>query len=223
MMSLDSFLKLQINGANIDNTIINTINVTMSDIPIYMFNKFDITENTSIFNNNYIKLRLRNIPVLGIKTKESIFTPIEEKEDNEIDLGNMTMDNVDFNNDYKQESTEKLTMYIDYENKSNDIVTITTKDCKFYYQENEIENPYPVELPLIKLQEGQKIKMTAMTELGTVYSSMNDTELYSPISIFTFRKVKDNNYEMNLESRGQLTEKEILQFSIIILLNVYKH
>jgi len=208
----DSFLKLSIKGNDIDNTVVNTIRrVSLTNVPIYAFNKFDITKNTSTFNNNYIKLRLRNIPVVGIKTKENILKKEVVELDNEIDLGNvMTMDNIDFTNNYKQESIEKLTMYFDYENKTNSVATVTTKDCKFYYKENEIENPYKVDLPLIKINEGGHITLTAISELGTI----NDGEIFSPISIFTFKKLKDNQFEINFESRGQLDEKEILKITI---------
>jgi DNA-directed RNA polymerase subunit L len=209
----DSFLKLSIEGNDIDNTVINTIRrVSLTDIPIYAFNKFDITKNTSTFNNNYIKLRFRNIPVIGIKTKKSIFKKKIDELDNNIDLGNiMTMDDtINFNDNYKQESIEKLTLYFDYENKTNNVITITTKDCKFYYKENEIKNPYTIDLPLIKIQEGGHITMAAITTLGTI----DDSEIFCPISIFTFKKLKVNKYELNLESRGQLEETEILKITI---------
>ena len=63
-----SMLKFNIKGENINHIIVNSIKrIIQSDIPVYAYNNFDITENSSIFNNNYIKHHLQNIdPVCGI-------------------------------------------------------------------------------------------------------------------------------------------------------------
>jgi hypothetical protein len=60
-------LELNITGTNIDYVVANTIRRTiLSDVPIYAFTQFKFNKNTSIFNNNYMKLRIKNMPVLGI-------------------------------------------------------------------------------------------------------------------------------------------------------------
>ena len=46
--------RLELNIIGVNNTIVNCIRrVAMSYIPIYSFNKIIISQNTSIFNNNY--------------------------------------------------------------------------------------------------------------------------------------------------------------------------
>ena len=55
-----------------------------------MYNKFDFIENTSVFNNNYIKLRFRNIPVLGIKSNSPFFDVNDESKTN-IELSSMSI------------------------------------------------------------------------------------------------------------------------------------
>ena len=80
-------LELKIKGKNINHVIINTIRRTiLTNIPIYAFNDFNFTTNESIFNNNYIKLRLSNMPVWGISNKIDKFI-LENKSqlDNTID------------------------------------------------------------------------------------------------------------------------------------------
>ena len=73
----DSRLELDISGNNINHIIINTLRrITMSEIPIYVFNKINIIDNTSIFNNNYIKLRIKNIPVMGICGGEQLINVV---------------------------------------------------------------------------------------------------------------------------------------------------
>ena len=39
----------------------------------------------------------------------------------------------------------------------SNIITVGTNDCKFYYKEKEIESPYKINVPLIKLQDGHII------------------------------------------------------------------
>jgi DNA-directed RNA polymerase alpha subunit len=60
-------LELNINGPNIDYIVINTIRrCVMTNVPIYAFTQFNFEKNTSVFNNNYIKGRINNMPVWGI-------------------------------------------------------------------------------------------------------------------------------------------------------------
>ena len=60
-------LEITIKGENIDYIIINTLRRSvLSYIPNYAFTQFNFKKNTSIFNNNYLKLRILNLPVWGI-------------------------------------------------------------------------------------------------------------------------------------------------------------
>ena len=63
-----SRLELKLKGEDIDNIITNSIKrIVQTDIPIFSFSEINITDNTSIFNNNYVKDHVRNIPVWGIE------------------------------------------------------------------------------------------------------------------------------------------------------------
>lgn len=210
----NSRLELNLNGKDIDHIIVNTIRrVILSDIPIYIYNKFDFTENTSIFNNNYIKLRIRNIPVIGIQSDTPFYNinKSDKEEDNYIE-NIMNIDDVNLKNEYELNETnlKQLTLYLDYTNKTNNIISIGTDNCKFYYKEKEIGSPYKTNIPIIKLQEGQSIKFSAITELGT--ESMD--ALYSPVSVLYFTKNDNDNYNLYIESRGQIEEYNIIKFCI---------
>ena len=55
----ESNLDLRVKGKNIDHVVMNTIRrMVLTKVPIYAFKDIVITENTSIFNNNYLKVRL---------------------------------------------------------------------------------------------------------------------------------------------------------------------
>ena len=187
---MNSMLELNITGKNVDNTVINTIRRTiLTHIPIYIYDNIEITKNTSVFDNNYIKLRLKNIPVIGIKTKTNIYKEKTTDDDEDLyimDDTGIAPDNTDINTD----SLNEMSIYIDKINTDIDIITVGTNDCSFYYQGKQIKNPYKVNIPIIKLQPGQEIKMTAITKLGI--EKMNT--VYSPVSVCMFKKNKDNDF-----------------------------
>ena len=207
---INSRLEFKISGVN--NTIVNCIRrMGLSCIPIYSFSDIKISENTSIFNNNYMKLRLSNLPVLGIsssnpiyiKKEKTVSTVTDIEEDNEIDMN--------VNEDLNSSSLIQLTMYLDVTNTTNEILTVGTDSCKFYYMEKQIDSPYKTiydNIPIIKLQPKQKIKLSAITRLGIE----NESSIFSPVSIFSFKMIDDLSYEMYIESRGQMDEKTILHY-----------
>lgn len=211
---LNSRLELNISGDDIDHIIVNTLRrICLTNIPIYIYDKFDFVENTSIFNNNYIKLRFRNIPVLGIKSSSAFYNENKDSEKQKDDMSEMlNMDDISLETNYDVSSSNlnQLTLYLDKENKTKNIITVGTDDCKFYYKEKEIPSPYKINIPLIKLQDGQNIKMTAISSIGIEKMDA----MYSPASVLYFTKNKETDYVFIIESRGQLTEQEIFKYGI---------
>jgi len=217
--NINSRLEFTISGVN--NTITNCLRrVALSSIPIYVFKDIKISENTSIFNNNYMKLRINNLPVLGISTDNPIYTKkaVIVKEDNEMDDIDMST-----NEDINSSSLKQLTMYLDKVNTTTEIITIGTDDCKFYFMEKQIESPYKLpycnNIPLIKLQPTQKIKLSAITSLGIE----NESSIYSAVSIFSYQMISELEYTIVLESRGQIDEKIILNYTCINIINTLDH
>ena len=212
----NSKLDFKISGSNIDYVVVSTIRRTIfSDIPIYAFNIFKFEKNTSVFHNNYLKIRLQHMPVWSIKnTIEFIDTKKinnnmekinEDEEDNE-DPNNTTV-----NNNLNSSSLNQLTMYINYKNKSSEIMSVTTNHAKFYYDEKQISSPYKNECPIVKLQPGQEIALSAVTTLG----KENEDTIYSAVSIIAYKQINENEFDFTIESRGQITEKRILQVALI--------
>lgn len=206
---MSSRLEFEISG--ISHTIINTFRrIILSSIPIYSFNNITISENTSVFNNNYMKLRIKNMPVYGIFSDNPIFTPVEKKIDKIVEENDLNDIDINPQDDQINSSSLKLlTMYLDYHNNSDEIVTVGTDDCKFYYIEKQIKSPYPINIPIIKLQPKQKFKMSAITELGIEENS----SIYSPVSVFTYKQLSEDKFIAIIESRGQLDEKTIIQYA----------
>ena len=198
-----SRVDLKLRGPDINHIITNSIKrIIQSDIPIFAFNSFDITSNTSVFNNNYIKNHIQNIPVWGIENNIEEFIEEKEKEEEEFsEITGLTNDDIDLNVDknFDVSSINKLTMYIDFKNTTKDIVVVTTDNCKFYYKEGLIKSPYKNPVQIVKLQPGQEIKMSAKADLGTEEIS----GIYAATSVCYFKENKDD-YDFILESIEQL-------------------
>ncbi len=217
-------LELNIKGNDINYIILNTLRRTiMTNIPIYAFTEFNFKKNKSIFNGNYLKLRLKNLPVWGLENKIDIYTPekanknnIDNEENNLIineDMGDDNEDNKQ--NDLNSSTLNQLTMYVDYTSTSKEIVTVTTDHAKFYYSEKKIDCPYPVPIPLVKLQPEQSITFSAITSLGIEKMSA----IFSAISVCFYIEKNPNEYNFIIESKGQLDEKRIIEVAIINIIN----
>jgi DNA-directed RNA polymerase subunit L len=213
----NSELKFILSGNNINYIVANTIRRTIfSDIPIYAFNEFKFEKNTSIFHNNYLKLRFKNMPIWGIENNiDFLDTEIQKKEDinddiNEsIDDGNEIEMNDD--SDINISTLKQLTMYINYKNKTNDIVTVSTNDVKFYFEQNQIETPYKIPLPLVKLQPSQEIIVSCISNINTE----DFHAMYSAVSTSFYKEINENEFEFNIKSRGQINEIKIVKVAII--------
>lgn len=137
----DNQLNLIISGKDINITIVNTIRrLVMSSIPIYAFHHDDMTfdVNTSIFNNDMLKDRFRNLPIFNIENAESTVTKFDELETDK----NRIIDNAN-----------NLTMFINIKNNKDSILNVTTDDAIFYYKGKQVPSPYKKPLLLIKLRK----------------------------------------------------------------------
>jgi DNA-directed RNA polymerase II subunit RPB11 len=215
----NSRLDFKISGSNINYIIANTIIRTIfSDIPVYAFNEFKFEKNTSVFHNNYLKLRLRHMPVWGIENKvefidyniktnndglDDIQENNEEAEDDNIEL------NVEKN--LNTSNLKQFTMYVNVKNNSNDIITVSTAQANFYYDETQIKSPYKTPIPIVKLQPGQEIIFSAITKIGTEH----EDAMFSAACIAAYKEVTPTNFEFFVESRGQLDEKRIMYVAMI--------
>ena len=211
-----SRLELNFKGEDINRISINSIKrIIQSEIPIFIFSDINITENTSIFNNNYVKNHIKNIPVWGIENNiDEFIKNVEEEED--LDETNYNInDDIDLTvtKPIDMSSLNKLNIYINYKNESKEIYTVTTNDAKFYYKEKLIDSPYKNPVQIVKLQPDQNIKLSTQTELGIEELS----GIFAATSVCFFKKNSENDYNLILESRGQITEKRIIQLALSLL------
>lgn len=211
-----SKLEFNIKGDNINYIILNTIRRTIfAEIPTYAFNEFKFDKNTSIFHANYLKLRLSHMPVWGIEntidyldnlSDSNNLDIIEEQDENDDDGVELNVEkNLNMSN------LKHFSLYVNAKNKTNDIITVTTVDAKFYYDEKQIISPYKNPIPLVKLQPNQEIAFSAITNVGTESISA----MYSAVNVVGYQEISPTEYNFFVESKGQITEKRIIQVAII--------
>jgi DNA-directed RNA polymerase subunit L len=229
--TFNNYLVLGIKGKDIDNVIINTLRrVIMELLPIYAFDQkdIDITKNNSIYNNDYMRLRLSHFPVIGIKNdpKTTERSAELEYEANISTFEKKIEDLTEIEKREKKEKIEKsqnLIMSINVKNTSNDVLNVTTNNdfTNFYYETQPIQSPYAQDMLIIKLKPGEEFSCTATSSLNIGLKGAN----FMPVAVCVFAEPIDSNensdrpntfntkpgeYAFNIESLKQLTEKEII-------------
>ena len=211
-----SRLEFDLNGKEINYVIVNTLRrMVLSKIPVYAYTEFTFNKNNSIFHNNFIKIQINNLPVWGIDNKIETYEELKVIKSKVINEIEDLEDNVELSVDKKIDSTslEQLTMYVEYNNQSNDNITVTTDHAKFYFGQKQISNPYPNPIQLVKLHPNKHFNFTVVTSIGIE----KDNAIYSPVSICVYEEKNENEFRFFIESRGQILEKVILHRAIIIL------
>lgn len=212
-----SRLEFIISGSKINYIMVNTLRrIILSQIPTYVFTEFTFNKNNSVFHNNFLKNQIQNLPVWGIDNKLEYYDNSLKVKNVEADEIEDLEDNVDLSIEKKvnSNSLEQLTMYVDFENKSNDIYTVTTDDAKFYFAQKQINNPYHVPIQLVKLQPKQIINFSVVTSVGIE----EENSMYSPVSICVYDQKSDNEFNFIVESRGQLSEVKIINIATLNLI-----
>ena len=216
-------LEIDFKGPNIDYVVLNTIRRTiLSHIPNYAFTDFNFKKNNTVFNNNYLKLRISNIPVWGIENNVEIFIPKKKSIKETIYEEENINDDIDLNpetQNLNMSTLKQLTMFVDYKSNDKDIMTVTTDHAKFYYAEKKIDSPYKNPIPLVKLQPKQTVTFSVITNIGTEQQSA----IYSVASVCFYKEIKENDFQFILESRGCMTEKKIIHIALINIIDKLKN
>jgi DNA-directed RNA polymerase subunit L len=226
----NNYLVLGLKGKKLNNVILNTLRrVIMELIPIYSFDKkeIDITKNTSIYNNDYMRLRLFQFPIFNIDNDVSTIERSAELE-YEANLSTFEKKIEDLNIIEEKERVEKaeksqnFIMSINVKNTSNQVYNVTTDDqnIKFYYKGKITESPYKKPLLIIKLKPGEEFICSATSVLNIGLKGAN----YMPNSVCVFSEPNPNTsdsdeYQFTIESLKQLSEKEIIIRACILINN----
>ena len=151
---ISSKLVLKFTGTDINNIFINTLRrISMSDIPVYAFcsDLIKITANTSVFNNDMMRCRLEQLPI--VNTDCDIFY-LEDKYWKDVDYSDPKR--------LKHPKETMIDLQINSYNDTNDIKNVTTSDIRYFEDGEEVLNKYNVECPilLVQLRPAETLKCT---------------------------------------------------------------
>lgn len=181
-----SELVLFFNKGEINNTILNTIRRIIHDfIPVYAIGSDNIVidKNTGYQNNDQIKLRLSQFPIL------------------------IKPDNIYYNKDDQEEYNKKeIEIYFNVLNNSHEMRAVTSNDFKILINSKEVKNFYSNKYPLLLtiLRSGEEIIGKCDAVLGIGKNGNQWEPCYK-----TFYTEDDKQYKMTIHSYGQYNEEEL--------------
>jgi DNA-directed RNA polymerase subunit L len=210
-----SILSLDISGKDVNYSIINSLRkVCIDQIPIYGLHrsKIKILRNNSVYDCTEMSVRLSQLPVKNIN-HNVLFLPLKYYK------------NVDFA-DQKlprhHEDDTNIEFYLNVKNNGLDkIQYVTTDDLRISINNDIIENKKMYKgiepITLIKLRAGEEIEcsMKAVLAVGEMDGIFNASNTY-------YEEITENNYILNIESNGQMTEYELLLKGIDIIIEKIK-
>lgn len=202
-----SQLTLRFSGKSCNSTVVNTLRRAVLDyIPTYSFHPsmIDITSNTSIFDNDIMRLRLSQIVIPNINNKIDVLTDEYWK-------------NVDFTDKDRlkhPKDVDTYDLYISKVNKSDVNINVTLNDSVFIKNDNEEESPFDSKHPplVVQLRHGEEFscKMRAVLGVGKLNG------IFSGAGTSYYSEEKDG-YVLVVESAGQCTESELLKKACVVV------
>lgn len=198
---LYSQLILQIKGQSINETVVNCLRrISYRNIPTYAFcdQSINIEFNDSIYNNDYMRLRLTQLPVFDI--------------DNKIEfLPNKYWENVDYSDNKREkhpDDKKTIEIFINAHNDTAMNTNVTSDSIKYYIDGEKTDNKLAKIKPLliIQLKPNQTFKAKAKAVLGVGEGG----DQWAAASNCYYDKTDENSYKFMIESQGQMDEYEIL-------------
>ena len=172
-------------------------------IPTYAFpaDQIKITKNSSIINNDQIRERLSNMPVMYVNNNEDTVKHFLEY----------------YNGKSPKENF--FTMFVTYKNKTGKMALVTTDMAKFYYMGKEIPSPYKKPFLFVKLNNNEEFECTCEARIGlNLEEEYEDPAIYDPVAGCAYEQVEDNKFLLRFESKQQFDEREILRRGLSCLI-----
>ena len=201
-----SKLKLLFSGKNVNYSLVNTFRrLSLDCIPTYAFITPSITieKNTSITNSDNMKLRLSQITIPNIDTNIVYLDDIYWK-----------VDYADPNRPKHPDDKIQIEFYVTTENKTNEIMNVTTNDARVFIDGNQVDKFDPNDPCLIvQLKPKQEFKCRCVGVLGV--GKRNN--IWAGAANCYYDEKNQNEYLFTIKSQGQTGEYEILYKSCLIL------
>lgn len=197
---VSSYLDLELSGNDMNLVVANTLRRTIiDDIPIYAFEYVNIEYNNSVFNNDMMKIRLRQLPIYGIDSGLNYLNPIYWEK----------IDYTDYKNRPKHEAEKNIEAIINVHNNKNEIMHVTTNDMRYYI--DNVETKYVAKnknhpILLISLRPNETFKCIMKGCLGTGERD----NIWSGGHCYYDENIEKNTIKFTVESYGQVDEYSLI-------------
>jgi DNA-directed RNA polymerase subunit L len=209
-----SQLSIELYGKTVSLALVNTLRRLAYDyVPTYAFPNELITidKNVSIFDNDYMRLRLSEITIPKISNKVNYLTEKYWK-------------NIDFANPEREKHPDDnkiLELYINVINDTKDIMNVTTEYVRIFENGAEVQHKFDPKFPLllIQLRSGESFSCQCVAALSIgkvnhIFSAAGNAYFDDRLEE---KDTKYTKYTLTLESQGQISEYETLYKSCIVM------
>jgi DNA-directed RNA polymerase subunit L len=196
-----SQLVLEFSGSTVNSSLVNAFRrLALDYIPIYAFcpECIQIEKNTSIFNNDYMKLRMSLITLPQIHNKIAV---LEDKYWKNVNY-------LDPNREKHPDDKKVLELYINANNTTTDVMNITTNNAKVYEDGVELDDKFDKNYPhlIIQLRPGEIFNAKINASLGIGKNNI----IWAAARNSYYDEINPHHYKLTIESQGQMDEYEIL-------------
>lgn len=193
-----SQLVLELSGSDINVIVANTLRrVAMDNIPVYAFAYINIEHNNSIYNNDMMRIRLRQLPIYDISNQEFYLHP-------------MFWENVDYNDKDRDRNHEATSIeaIINVYNNSNENINVTTNDISLYIDNDLTQyKPRNKDQPILIIQlrpnETFKCQLRGCLGVGERDNIWSAAQVYYD--------EQGGKIIFTIESFNQMTEFDVLE------------
>lgn len=202
-----SQLIIELSGKSVNPSLVNTLRRLAYDyVPMYSFPNELITidKNVSVFDNDYMRLRLSEITIPNISNKVNY-------------LDDQYWRNVNFANperDKHPDDNKVLELYVNAKNDTKENMNVTTEHARLFENGVELKDKFNVKFPslIIQLRPGGIFSCRCVAALSV--GKVNHIFCAAGNAYFSD---KDDKYNLILESQGQMDEYEILYKSCLVM------
>ena len=212
-ISIDSYLNdasftpnhlhLNLKGKDVNHVVINTLRRTiLEDIPSYGFNvnNINITKNSSVYNNDYMRNRIENFPLIDVNFPLNLDEYNELRKYTRGNSSNMGEEEV------VEEEEAEITIYCNVKNTNELVMDVTSEDIEFYRKDKKIKSFYDKPILLVKLKKNEEFEFSAKSDKGI---AMNHSR-YSTVGVCCYEMLKEDSFTLKIEPRGQIGISNIL-------------
>jgi DNA-directed RNA polymerase subunit L len=234
----NNYVLFSINGKDINYITLNTLRrVILTLVPTFAFDPENIIieKNTSVYNNDYMRLRLSSMPLINpsyepnkmiIKNDSSILDKVLELEEdaNTINYENknsLTKEEEAKKKEKFKKILDNLQINIDAKNDTSDIISITTDSVKFTIDNKQIKSIYPNPILVLKLKpdqsrlhiKGEEFKATCISSLNIPLKNANYLSC-----LCSYDEIDPNKFELKICSFRQISEETIINHACKIII-----